>query len=112
MNLLAKINLAFFLFLIILSPVLGQGTVTELRSLGYTIFPTPQQVNLEAESIIFDGSWQIMPEESAPPKITNELINKAQELHAINFSGTGTGQIVLRITQDAVADIADPGSVS
>jgi len=109
MKLPAKINLTFFLLLFVLSPVVGQGTVTDLRSMGYTIFPAPQEVNLEAESIIVDGSWQIMADESTPPKIKNDLINKAQELHGINFSGTGTGQIVLRITQDAVADIADPG---
>jgi len=77
--------------------------------LGYTIFPTPQQVDLEEESIVIDGSWQIMPEESTSPKITNELLKRAQELHGIIFSGTGTGRIVLKITQDAVADISDPG---
>ena len=97
MNLFVRINLSIILFLLIQSPLVGQGAVTDLRSLGYTIFPTPQQVNLEEESIIIDESWQIMPEESAPPKITNDLINKAQELHGINFSGTGTGQIILKI---------------
>ena len=64
MNLSVKINSTLFLFLFILSPVLGQGTVTDLRSMGYTIFPAPQQVNLEEASIIIDGSWQIMPEGS------------------------------------------------
>ena len=108
MNLPAKINLSLFLFFFMLSPVLGQGTVTDLRSSGYTIFPTPQQVNLEKESIVIDESWQIMPEESTPPKITNELIKRAQELHDLDFSGSGTGQIVLKITQDLVADISDP----
>jgi len=109
MNLATKINLTSFLFLLVLSPVLGQGTVTDLRSLGYTIFPTPQQVNLEEESIVIDGSWQIMPDESTSPKITNELLKRAQELHGLSFSGTGTGQIILKITQDAIADISDPG---
>ena len=101
--------MSLILLLFMLSPVLGQGTVTDLRSLGYTIFPTPQQVNLEKESIVIDGSWQIMPEESTSPKITNELLKRAQELHGLSFSGTGTGQIVLKITQDAIADISDPG---
>jgi hypothetical protein len=34
-----------------------------------------------------------LPEKSGSQKITNELINKAQELHGLNFSGTGTGKI-------------------
>jgi hypothetical protein len=76
--------------------------------MGYTIFPTPQQVNLEKESIVIDGSWQILHEKSGSQKITNELINRAQELHGLNFSGTGTGQIELKITKDAVADISAP----
>ena len=108
MSLSEKINSTLFLFLFILSPVMGQGTVTDLRSMGYTIFPTPQQFNLEKESIVIDESWQIMPEESTPPKITNGLIKRAQELHGLDFSGSGTGQIVLKITQDVVADISDP----
>jgi hexosaminidase len=108
MNPPVKINLSFFLFFFLLSPVLGQGTVTDLRSKGYAIFPTPQQVNLEQESIIVDGSWQIKPEASISPKITNELIGKAQALHGLDFSGTGTAKIELKITQDAVAGISDP----
>ncbi len=59
MNPPAKNNFSLFLFFFLLSPVLGQGTVTDLRSQGYVIFPAPQQVNLEGGSIIIDGSWQI-----------------------------------------------------
>ena len=108
MNPFVKNNLSLLLFLFILSPVLGQGTVTDLRSMGYTIFPTPQQVNLDGESIAIDGSWQISPEKSTSKKITDELIKRAQELHGLSFSSTGTGQIELKITKSAVAGITDP----
>lgn len=108
MNLSIKINLFLSLLLYILSPVMGQGTVTDLRSMGYTIFPASQQVNLEGGSIIIDGSWQVMPEKSTPPRISNELLKKAQDLHGLDFSGSGTGKIELKITPDAVAGIADP----
>ncbi|MCK5464928.1 MAG: family 20 glycosylhydrolase, partial [Bacteroidales bacterium] len=63
---------------------------------------------MEEESIVIDGSWQIFPEKSTSQKIRDELINRAQELHGLNFSGTGTGQIELKITKDAVADISAP----
>jgi len=108
MNLFVKMNLSLFLFLLILSPLFGQGTVTDLRSMGYAIFPTPQQVILDGESIIIDGSWQILPEKSISKKITDELIKRAQELHGLKFSGTGTGQIELKIAKAAVAGISDP----
>ena len=108
MNLLTKNTLSLFLFLFILSPAAGQGTVTDLRIMGYAVFPTPQKVDLDRESIIIDGSWQILPERSASQKITNGLIKRAQELHNLNFSGTGTGRIELRINKDAVEDISDP----
>jgi len=61
MNLLTKNTLSLFLFLFILSPAAGQGTVTDLRIMGYAVFPTPQKVDLDRESIIIDGSWQILP---------------------------------------------------
>jgi hexosaminidase len=108
MYLFVKIRLSLYLFLLMLSPVMGQGTVTDLRSMGYTIFPAPQQVYLEGGSIDIDESWQIKPDKSIPEKITNELINKAREWHGIEFSGTGAGQIELKISDDVVADIADP----
>jgi hypothetical protein len=49
-----------------------------------------------------------MSENSTSRKITNDLINKAKEFHGIIFSGSGTGQIELKIVKDAVAGIADP----
>ena len=108
MNQLVRINLSLFLFLFLPSPLSGQGTVTDLRSLGYAIFPTPQQAYFDEENIIIDGGWQILPEKSIPKKITNGLITRAQELHGLNFSGDGTGQIELKITQAAVSGISDP----
>ncbi len=108
MNLFVRNILSTCLFLFIISPVTGQGTVTELRSMGYTIFPTPQKVDLDGESIIIDGSWQLLPEISTSQKITNGLTKRAQELHNLNFSATGTGRIELKINNNAITDIPDP----
>ncbi|MEN8230849.1 MAG: beta-N-acetylhexosaminidase [Bacteroidota bacterium] len=76
--------------------------------MGYAIFPTPQQAVLNGETIVIDGSWQILPEKSASHKMTEGLIKRAQELHGLDFSGIGSGQIELKIRKDAVAGISDP----
>ncbi len=108
MNQLLKINISLFLFLSMLTPLFGQGTITDLRLMGYAIFPTPQQVNLDGESVIIDDSWQIMSEKTTSKLISNELIKRSQELHGLIFSGTGTGQIELKITPAAVSGISNP----
>ena len=108
MNQLLKINISLFLFLSMLTPLFGQGTITDLRLMGYAIFPTPQQVNLDGESVIIDDSWQIMSEKTTSKLISNELIKRSQELHGLIFSGTGTSQIELKITPAAVSGISNP----
>ncbi len=39
------ISLTVILTLLVQETSLGQGTVTDLRSMGYAIFPAPQQVS-------------------------------------------------------------------
>ncbi len=97
-----------FLFLFILTPLFGQGTITDLRLMGYAIFPTPQEVNLNGENVIIDNSWQIMSENTTSNIISNELTKSAKDLHGLEFSGTGTGKIELKIAPAVVSGIPDP----
>lgn len=101
-------NIFLFLSLILFSTVNGQGTVTSLRSLGYAVFPTPQKTDLTGEGIIIDGSWRIVAGQTVAQKITDGFVNRARELHNMNFSGAGNGRIVLKVSQDAVGGISDP----
>ncbi len=108
MHRFATITIFLFLSLIFFSTVNGQGTVTELRSLGYAVFPTPQKTDLTGEGIIIDGSWRIVAGQAVVQKITDGLITRARQLHGIKFSGAGTGQIELKINKKAVAGISGP----
>jgi len=108
MNKHVKHPVSLFLFLFILIPLFGQGTITDLRLMGYAISPAPQQVNLDGENVIIDDSWQIMPEKTTSKLISKALTKRSQDLFGLVFSGTGTGQIELKITQDAVPGISDP----
>ncbi len=108
MNLIVKIIVSLSLLLFFVSPVKGQGTVTDLRSMGYAVFPTPQNTNLTGKRIGIDESWHVVPGQSVPQKITDGFVGRARELHDLNFSGTGTGRIALTIKKDAVAGISDP----
>jgi len=114
MKLFKIFNITLSLLFCLLPAVLGQGTVTDLRSMGYVIFPTPQIVTLEKKNIIIDGSWQVLSEKSISQKITEGLRNRVQELHNVNFASSpsvgqadGTGKIELKINKDAVSGISN-----
>lgn len=106
MNPFVKTILSLYLSLFIIGPVIGQGTVTDLRSMGYVVFPTPQKVVLDRGNILIDESWQILPEKSTQ-KIANGLVKRALELHNLNFSATGPGRIELKIKKDVITDVSD-----
>ncbi len=107
MNSFIKYNTSICLLFFIFNTVVGQGTVSDLRSKGYTIFPTPQKVELEIGNIIIDGSWQVVPEKSVTQKITDGLDKRVKELHDLQFVGGSTGRIELKINKDAVKGISN-----
>lgn len=100
--------LSILLFLLILFPLVGQGTVTSLRSMGYAVFPTPQQVSLTGGNIVVDTSWQIVPGVSVSQKMTDGLMKRARELHDLHFSGKGSGRIELNIKKAVVDAVSNP----
>ncbi|MEQ6120424.1 beta-N-acetylhexosaminidase [Reichenbachiella sp. MALMAid0571] len=106
MNLLLKSNIYGFLFLFLLNATaFGQGIITDLRSKGYTIFPTPQKVNLSNKSIIIDASWRVLSKDPSSQKALNSLSTRAGELHNLSFSGKGTGLLELKVVKNAIAGL-------
>ena len=103
-----RFSIYIILLLCNMNEVFGQGAVTDLRSMGYAMFPTPQKVDLERDNIIIDGSWKVIPENPAREKSTMGLITKARQLYGLNFSGNGTGQIALKVSNNAVTGISNP----
>ncbi len=108
MNRTLKTKVAPFIFLFMLSPLSGQGTLTDLRLAGHAIFPCPQKVELNGESTVVDNSWQLVAEEGSSQSIRNELIRRSQELHGLDFSAKGSRRIELRISPTTVTGISDP----
>ncbi|MFK5971815.1 MAG: glycoside hydrolase family 20 zincin-like fold domain-containing protein [Flavobacteriaceae bacterium] len=111
MNLFIKFATFILLFLCIHNKSFSQENVTDLRSMGYTIYPSPQRVDLKKKSMVINGSWQLSTEKSPSKKVVNSLVQRAQELYGFAFSDSGSsGQIVLRIRKDAVTGISNPAN--
>ncbi|MEQ6118143.1 glycoside hydrolase family 20 zincin-like fold domain-containing protein [Reichenbachiella sp. MALMAid0571] len=106
MNKFIKFNLSVFLIVCVFYKVNAQS-VTDLRSMGYAIFPAPQKVDLENKNILIDDSWQVRFDKSVPNKITSSFAERVQELHSLKFSGQGSGKIELRVNKEAVKGIAN-----
>lgn len=106
-----KSNLSLFLLLFILSSsVFSQGVITELRSHGYTIFPTPQRADLTGANILLNDSWKILSDPSVSKQARHSLIDRASTLYNLSFSGSGRGIVELKINPRLVEYIPNPES--
>ena len=106
MNQFIIFNLSVFLIVCVFFEVNAQS-VTDLRSMGYAIFPTPQKVDLANKSIHIDDSWQLRFDKSISKKVTNSFTERVQELHHLKFSGQGSGIVELKVNKEAVKGIAN-----
>ncbi len=100
MNQFIIFNLSVFLIVCVFFEVNAQS-VTDLRSMGYAIFPTPQKVDLANKSIHIDDSWQLRFDKSISKKVTNSFTERVQELHHLKFSGQGSGIVELKVNKEA-----------
>ncbi|WP_034042993.1 glycoside hydrolase family 20 zincin-like fold domain-containing protein [Wocania ichthyoenteri] len=111
MNLTLKHAIFIYALSCISNAIYSQGKVTDLRSEGYIIYPSPQMVDLEKENIILDNSWSISGKKLPTNKTTTSLVQRAKELYDITFSEiASTKQIILRIRNDAVTGISNMDS--
>lgn len=93
-----KIKLGFLLGLLIAGSV-SYSFANDLRRLGYSLIPAPQQASLDGREIFIDSAWSI---EGSDFEI--EWINRwSREFHRFEFQGGGSGRVVLRV---------DPGTVT
>jgi hypothetical protein len=107
MNISFKTTFSVLVFALIVHSTAVSQTVTELRSLGYSLIPAPQKTELSKKTVTVDGSWQVLPEQAVSQKITDILLERAGELHGLDFKGGGAGQIILSIDKNAVTGITN-----
>jgi len=107
MNSIIKHTLYTFIFLFI-STLYSQGKITDLRSEGYVVYPSPQMVSLKKENIIIDNSWSISAEKLPSNKTTTSLVNRAKELYGFNFSEIDSDKkVILSIRKNAVTEVSN-----
>ena len=104
-----KRNTGFWLFAVLLfisvRVVPAAGSTTELRGLGYSLIPAPQQAALEGHDIQIDASWGIVCEPGEDHIAARRLREAAVELHGLEFKGTGPGRIILRLDPETVRKV-------
>jgi len=105
----------FFLTSVVLSGLLlGAGLpqlygfVTELRSRGYSLIPAPQKVELQDRDFELDNTWGIESTVGDTRIAVRRLRRGAAELHGLDFTGSGSGKVVLEVVPGTVKETDDP----
>ncbi len=99
---------AVTLLLLCTTALQSYGFVNELRSRGYSLIPAPQKVALAGEDIELDSSWRVISGLDKNHIVMRRLLQGAEQLHGISFSGSGGGKVVLEVVPGAVAETDDP----
>ena len=99
-------HITYLLAFLSMTAIYGQSKITDLRSAGYSIYPSPQIVDLKKENITIDNSWSISTKNLPAKNTITNFVQRAKELYGISFSDSkSTNQITLRIKKDAVGGI-------
>lgn len=91
------------------------GFVTNLRSLGFSLLPAAKNVQSTHQEIVIDSTWGVASK-GTPGEISSQWLKEgALELHGLQFAGTGTGRIILKLSpgilKSAPPSVSDQGYV-
>ena len=106
MNFSSKYYIYLIFTFIFLSTSTAQ-TISDLRSRGYVMFPTPQKVELTNENVRIDENWQLKPGKKVPENIINNLKERSASLYNLEFASQSSKSIVLSI-DGATVKVDDP----
>ena len=96
--------LTLFFLVFGLTALAVEGTVTGLRSLGYSLVPAAKKVQLTGREVVVDSTWRIEPQVDSADIAVRRLNEGAIDLHSLKFSGPGPGRIVLRVSPGRVQE--------
>ena len=82
--------------------------LTPLRARGFSLIPTPQQVELGKRTIVVDDAWTVDSQVGTEDIAVRRLVQGAQELHGLTFSPTGQKKIILAVQPGTVSGTDDP----
>jgi len=82
--------------------------LTALRARGFSLIPSPQEVNLGDQDVVVDGSWMVESKVGTDDIAITRLIQGASELHGLTFSIKGGKKIILAVRTGTVVGTDDP----
>jgi len=102
----------FFLCIIILMVSNGflypsDDTDRMLHERGYSLIPSPQQVEISDQDVVIDETWQVVSQ-SGGDFAVKALVQEAEKLHRLKFSKTGEKKIILSVNNGIVKGTNDP----
>lgn len=105
-------NCVTFLCIIILMLFKGvvyasDDTDKQLHDRGYSLIPSPKQMELSAQDVIVDETWQVVSQ-VGEDFAAKELIQEVEKLHRLKFSKTGEKKIILSVKSGIVKGTNDP----
>src|SRR5665648_43917 len=110
-----RVSISFVAVILILccGLALGSGNtevpfLTPLRARGFSLIPSPQQVELGSRDIVVDGSWIIESKIGIEDIAYRRLILGSAELHDLTFSTRGGKKIILAINPGTVKGTDNP----
>ncbi|MFC1544839.1 beta-N-acetylhexosaminidase [Gemmatimonadota bacterium] len=86
-------------------------TPSALSSQGYSVFPSPQEVNLGDNEVNVNQAWGVVCQAGNDHIALKRLVQGAGKLHGLTFAGEGQGKIVLRISPGTVKVGPEAGAV-
>ena len=88
----------------------AEGSVSELRSFGYSLIPAAKNVQLTGREFTIDSTWGVEPQVDPGEISVRRLREGAFDIHNLKLEGTGPRRIVLRVVPGKVK--AAPPSTS
>ncbi len=83
--------------MLLIRPAESFGFVNDLRKIGFSLIPAPQETQLSGQIIVFNNSWSVETKLDVNISALKRLYSGAMELHGIRFPGKGENRISLEI---------------
>ena len=96
-RLLVKLSTLIILMLSAATGELFAATPTALSSRGYSVLPSPREVELGDSEVTIDHSWSLVCYAGENHIALTRLLDGAKQLHGLSFSVDGRRKIILRI---------------
>jgi hexosaminidase len=101
-TILHQIPKILMVLLIMIQPNKSFGAVNDLRKIGFSLIPAPQESTLSGQKIIFNNSWSIRTQLNVNISALKRLHSGALEFYDIKFTDKGENKIYLEIKPGSI----------